>query len=182
MGIAYTFRPDNRFNVKSYSYSDFLYNIHKKYKYPSLRVRYSISKKIIPNLETGLETGITFRYMEPSGNGHTTYYSFPLAVNSTYRLLSLNKDKKLFTSMRLGYHFKHPRYKYIDGMGGAIGSIDVGIKNIPRSVSYKFGYEIQQDRSFFKMKNYLNTSSEEVLVKFNQYVSQVYFSAIISLR
>lgn len=134
------------------------------------------------NLEAGLETGITFRYMEPAGNGHNTYYSFPLAVNSAYRLLSLKKERKLFTSVRLGYHFKHPKYKYLDGMGGVIGSVDIGIKNISKSVSYKLGYEIQQDRSFFKMKNYLNAPSEELLVKFNQYVSQVYFSAVISIR
>jgi hypothetical protein len=183
LGIAVSFKPYKKYKIVEVNQLiDFVYNTNKSYKIPSLRVRYKFQKSISTHLKVGIETGITFRYQEKIGvANYYTFYSFPFALNANFMLVQ-SKSILLSFQPHVGYQFKHPKHKYLDGLGGILGGASLLIKRNKHFVSYQLGYEVQQDRNMLKIIPNPPIITEYQTIKYKQFVSQFYATVIIPLH
>ncbi|MCC7030575.1 MAG: hypothetical protein IT257_09735 [Chitinophagaceae bacterium] len=111
--------------------------------------------------------------MEPKEQSHYTFFSFPLSVGTNMVFIKLKSHSSLSFFTNFGYHFKHPKYRYYDGAGGFIASAGIGSKNSSKTISYKIGYEVEQDRSFRRTTLPGSPTFDYI---YWQYINQVYVS------
>lgn len=185
IGLTQAFSPSNQTqNIVINPYVFYTYFKYKKYSYPSLRLRYLISHPLTSKFSIGAETGVTLRYQEkvPIDN-YYTFYSFPIMINARYSILDLSKKHALAMMLHVGYHYKHPKNKKLDGTGGYLMSAELALQNKPKKIMLKLGYELQQDYEYFLYKPELFSQiGEQKMLRFHRLVNEIYFSVMVDLN
>src|SRR4030095_4395947 len=102
------------------------YSHHARYRYPSLRMRATVSKQVLRHLQMGLKTGAEVHYFEYDQLGGTeTYFSFPIQAVATIRSIGINKKWAIYNSLSAGINFNNWSKPEMYKDAGFIGSFDL---------------------------------------------------------
>jgi hypothetical protein len=161
---------------------DYLFPIFKGYKYPTSMFLYRLGYNTKNGYKFNCSVATILRYMEPFNGSNQTYYSFPLRMGLEHNMI---KTKHFIYSFEVdaGYNFKHPKYKYTDGIGGWIGGLNIRKQHKTKSHYLKLGIDYIQERGliFWKYSQFLPNGIDETM-RFNSHLVQVSFGFGIYIK
>ena len=176
--ILSTFKPSRAVKIEPSPNNpglDYIFPIFKGYKYPGAMFSYRVGFYVKNRLSFFGTISSILRYMEPLNNSNHTFYSFPARLGIERKII--NSKQRVYSMAILGgYNFKHPKYKYSDGIGGASCGISIRQQHQSKSHYLKFGIDYVQERSiiFWKYSQFLPNGIDETM-RFNSHLFQASF-------
>jgi hypothetical protein len=150
--------------------------VHKRYKYPSLRLRGYVYKPLTRVMNLGLKAGMDVHYMETDlFDVYRSTLTFPIQLFGELELMPINKVRALFLAAGIGSNLKWLKFGPFTEKSGLLvsGEAIIKIPSQSNSFFYKAGFEYGVEHCSY---HYIpgNTPGTEELIKYRQHRKQLY--------
>lgn len=153
------------------------YAYYRNYRYPTLRIKGFVFKKISKRLNTGIRVGVNVHYLEINAFGkYETNMSVPIEGLTEVQALKINKKKSLFFGGAIGCNVQNLDYRFLKIKSGFLGSAELSACNPDpkqNNFYYKAGFEYSEDNCSFYYRA-TNIYVKDELIKYKQRRRQLF--------